>query len=290
MKKKSLLFFVLGIFLINFVSAFNGFNLGGYFDSSLIAWAALFLIFFIIINFTLKRTVFKKDTATKFGLTFSISVLIIYYLVKSGFDLESFSLGNLEIGRIIYPILPVLLVIGLIYLIYYLRRFTFLVLGILFILLSTSEFVYATTLLLILGIIFIIIWAILRLKRIWPPKWKTEEPRESRYKEPRERKKWWNREPRERREPNPEQPQRQEEEQKIIYERRRTLYDLRQKYGDYKFKIFNRGMKAQERKRILQAMYIIEKQLKKLGGSVPGKSPKQIEKRIRNNPKMWPIS
>ena len=68
--------------------------------------------------------------------------------------------------------------------------------------------------------------------------------------------------------------------------RKRTIYDLQQKYESYKFQIFRFNKTPHERRRILIAMQIIAKQLREMGASYPGQSPREIGATLKKSGKI----
>lgn len=67
-------------------------------------------------------------------------------------------------------------------------------------------------------------------------------------------------------------------------QRRRTIYDLQQKYRDYYMRIWNRGLSNHQRQRILQAMVLINNQLTQARANRPpgaSMAPRDIYRRLR---------
>jgi hypothetical protein len=103
MEKRGVLV-VLSLFLINFVSAqfdfgYGGFSLSNFFDSldpSTVTYILLFLIIFTLVFLAISRVnLFKNmkgepNTAASGVIAFSVSALIVYYLYRSGYNIESF--------------------------------------------------------------------------------------------------------------------------------------------------------------------------------------------------------
>jgi hypothetical protein len=177
MQKKSLSIF-LGIFLflllINFTSAYYyGFSRGGLsdilnrIDATTMILISVFIISFVLLNFSLSR-IFKGENKSTAGiLSFVISLLITYGINRSSFDFEGFFYDIGISGDILYSILP-LIIIGLI--IFMSIKWGFgktLFLSGLFII-GCSFFVYEKELIAIFGIILSIVGGILWHK--WPKK------------------------------------------------------------------------------------------------------------------------
>jgi hypothetical protein len=125
MDKRGVLF-VLSLFLINFVSAFNGyrFSLGEFFDRiepTTIVLVLVFIIIFGIIFYALSR-VFKdrydEPNVTLAGvISFALSALIIYGLYRYGFDLGDLFSGFGISEDLLYILLSILLIIGALFII-----------------------------------------------------------------------------------------------------------------------------------------------------------------------------
>jgi hypothetical protein len=178
MKKRVLV--ILGLFLINFVSAqffggygYSSFSLTNFFDSldpTTVTYVLLFFIFFTVIFLILskislfkgKRDHFGREEPNKAGagiVSFAISALIVYYMYRNGYNLESFFY---EIGfsgsflSLIFSILAVVIALFIIW------KFKvpgfFITLGTLFILVSLfTNLIYETGLAFMIGVILIII-------------------------------------------------------------------------------------------------------------------------------------
>src|SRR3989339_438789 len=161
MLRRCLLFLFLSIFLIHFINAsYNTFslenfaeNIFDFFDASTIILGSLLILFFIPVNFALRRY-FKNDSGA-----FCVSFLIIYLLNKSGFDFNGlfFSFGFSE--NLLYSILPIIFLIGFIIFIWYFS-FSALFLSsslILFILTIFTNFIYEKGAALVFGAILFLI-------------------------------------------------------------------------------------------------------------------------------------
>ncbi len=186
MQKKSLLFLILGIFLISFASAQiygNSFaGLGSIFDySSFIMYGGAFVIFFTFINFLLGRSVFKGDEAktTRAIISFAISAMSVYGLSTGNF-LSGFGtgyVGSFFVGDILPTIITIIFIAGIVFFIW---KWGFsnvlMVLGVLSILLSLTPLVYEQSVFFVLGIILLVIGLLLKFRE-WrnKRKWKDNE-------------------------------------------------------------------------------------------------------------------
>jgi hypothetical protein len=166
MKKEALLFFV-SIIAIGFVSSQNGLSdLLNQIDQSMVILFSIFIISFSLLFFALNKF-FKKNGSIAGVISVAISFLITYGVNKSGFDFNNFfssvgiSSGTLGI------VIPLILAAGTIYLIITLKRNSLFILGGL--LIFVSFFVYAKTLLIVVGVILIGIRIFLQIK--FPYKW-----------------------------------------------------------------------------------------------------------------------
>ncbi len=266
MQKKSLLFLILGIFLISFASAQiygSSLNLGSIFDySSFIMYGGAFVIFFAFINFLLGKSVFKGDEAktTRAVISFAISLMSVYGLSTGNF-LSGFGtgyVGNFFVGDILPTIITIIFIAGIVFFIW---KWGFsnvlMVLGALSILLSLTPLVYEQGVFFVLGIIFLVIGLLLKFKKPKIGGWK------------------WGKKSGQNLPP---------EQEKIIREqRRKSSGDLLQKYEYYKMGIFRTNLTSHQRRSMLRAMFIIRDKLKNLGVQQPGQSPEQIRTTLRNN-------
>jgi hypothetical protein len=174
---------LISLFLINFVSAqfFSGYNRFSFsdflrsIDPQIMILGGLFLIFFILIFYPLSR-VFKdsygQPNKTIAGiLAFIISTLIIYGINRFGFDIEGMFYGLGISGDLLYIILPIILLIGAIFIIWGFSRgrgiisgfvAVFLIFGALLTLLTLSTNIfYEKGLVLTIGVVMFLIGVIL---------------------------------------------------------------------------------------------------------------------------------
>jgi len=164
MKKRSLLltFLVIGLFLINFASAYYGgsslSDLLNQMDSSTIFLGAIFIIAFAFINYSLSKAVFRDNKTTAGIVAFCVSFLITYGINRTGFDFEGlfYNLGysiGLS-GDILYMVIFLVLIAGIVYLIWKFAKESLIIIGILSIV--ASFFTYKKIILIFLGLVLII--------------------------------------------------------------------------------------------------------------------------------------
>ncbi|MCX6750819.1 MAG: hypothetical protein NTZ83_05150 [Candidatus Pacearchaeota archaeon] len=127
-------------------------------DPNLIIYGLLFVIFFVFIQLVLSRSLKDKTSASIIALC--VSLLSIYGLSRTGFDISGifYSIGIND--NIIYNVIPFIILAGLIFLLWKVKmRFimTFLGIG----LMIGSFFVYEKTVVLIVGIVALVIGIIL---------------------------------------------------------------------------------------------------------------------------------
>lgn len=173
-----LLVFILALFSINFVTA--SFHYGGYslsdllntFDSSTVILLSIFAIAFILIFWPLSKF-FRESPLLAGIISFAISFLLIFEINRRGYNFAGF-FYNIGISEgILSVIVPLILLVGLIYISYskYEKRFrfhrAFLISGGLFIAISLTPIIYEKETTFILGFILsgIGIWLWRRGKR-----------------------------------------------------------------------------------------------------------------------------
>jgi|TARA_B100001971_G_scaffold172802_1_gene165533 tryptophan-rich sensory protein len=176
MQKNSLLIFILGLMLINFVSAYYNsysFSLGDFFDSidsSTMILGSIFLISFVLINFSLSR-VFKdqygnSNKSVSGMIAFIGSLLITWGINRTGFDYEGLFYSVGFSSDFLYMILPLVLLGIAIYIVWSSENFKrglaklFLIYGGGLFLLSFTEIVYEGFTAGFIGIVSIIIGAV----------------------------------------------------------------------------------------------------------------------------------
>lgn len=189
MKKEGIsLSLILIIAVTSFVSAYNGygFSIGDFFDSidpSTMILLCLFFIFTILIKLPLSRAkIFKKNdgttnTAMAGLLAALISLLMIYGIYKTGFDVEELLYGIGINEELLGVIIPIILILSFIYLIFKLKELTFLIFAGLFLFIALfTDWVYEEGTLLTIGIVSIAIWVICKAYKIIKGKKKARTP------------------------------------------------------------------------------------------------------------------
>ncbi len=168
MQKKMLIILLLGVFLISFVNAqFGGGSLSSLGDllntipSSTMILGAFFIIFFALIFFALSK-VFRDrygetNKAIASVVSLAASLLMVYGINKMDFDFEGFFFDIGISSDILYIAIPLIILVGLIFLFIKLRSKALFILGGLFILLSFTDLIYEKVFLLVIGIILIIL-------------------------------------------------------------------------------------------------------------------------------------
>jgi len=140
-------------------------------DADIMVLGLLFVIFFALINLALRKTL--KDRGTSGIVSFCASLLAVYGISRTNWDVSGlfYSIGISE--NILYTVIPFIIIIGLIFIFWRLRKdlgAAFMIIGV--ILIIASFFVYEKLLLMGVGIgLFIIglfLW--LRQRRIKKPK------------------------------------------------------------------------------------------------------------------------
>ena len=252
MQKKGLLFLLLGIFLISFASAQSSLDLGNIFDSSLIIYGGTFVIFFAFINFLLGRSIFKGDESktTRVVISLVISLMSVYGL-STGEFLSGFGtgyIGDIFIGNFLPTILTIIFIAGIVFFIW---KWGFsnvlMILGALSIIVSITNLAYEKNVFFVLGIIFLVIGLLLKFKKpkVGGSRWQRRQGRQT----------------------PPGTPGAPPQQQIIYQQRQRGIFDLKQKLHSYKFQYNAARNNPQRQKRMAQAMNIIAKKIKRLGGT-----------------------
>jgi hypothetical protein len=127
-------------------------------DPNTMILGLLFVIFFAFINFALYKTI--KNRGTSSIISFCVALLAVYGINRTSFDLTGIfsSIGISD--KLIYTIVPILILIGLIFMIWKLKLgWTFILVGIA--LIAGSFFVYEKSGVFIVGIVLIILGIII---------------------------------------------------------------------------------------------------------------------------------
>jgi hypothetical protein len=127
-------------------------------DTGTIILGLLFVIFFVFIQLILSRMLKDKNSASIIALC--MSLLSIYGISKTGFDLTEFFYGVGINDNIIYTIIPIIILVGLIYL-FWKVKLRFILTGAGIIMIVGSFFVYEKTTVLIIGIVALVLGLIL---------------------------------------------------------------------------------------------------------------------------------
>jgi len=170
-KRNLLLAFVLGLFLISFVSAsfhygYNNFSLSNLLynlDSSTMILGAIFIIVFAFANFSLSKFFKNKDGEPIKGtagiVSFVIAFLAIYGINRYGIDYEGFFYSIGFSGDLLFILLPAILLVGAIYILWtYNLAILFLISGVVFTALTIfTDLFYEKGLAFIIGVILILV-------------------------------------------------------------------------------------------------------------------------------------
>jgi hypothetical protein len=150
--KKWISFFIL-LSSISFVSAQNTFgDLLNQIDQTTLLLYAVFIISFSLLFFALSKF-FKESRAIAGLISAAIALLLTYAVNKSGLDIQGFVFGLGISQDALATAIPIVILLGSIFIIIKLAKNSLLVLGGLLIL--ASFFVYEQTALLVLGIILV---------------------------------------------------------------------------------------------------------------------------------------
>jgi hypothetical protein len=165
MKKGGILFTFLFVMLIKFVSAQYVFSLGDFFssvDSATLILGLLFVIFFAILHKLIFLRMFKGNVAVSVIVSFCISLLSIYGLYTSRWDLGGLFYGLGFSDDLLYIILLIVSLVLFLYLLLKKKlRFLFLGAGLLLIIASlATDFFYEWFTAFVIGVIFLILWFI----------------------------------------------------------------------------------------------------------------------------------
>jgi hypothetical protein len=172
MKKSAIIIFLLIFLSASAVTAQyygNSLSLGellSRIDSSTLILGSLFIIFFALIYFSLSKTIFSKEPALGGVIAFALSMLIIYGINKSDYDIEGFFYNLGVTSDVLYSIIPILLIIAIIFMgVKFGLGVVLAVVGGGFIILSFTDWIYEKTILFIIGAIILGIGVWLTLRR-----------------------------------------------------------------------------------------------------------------------------
>lgn len=128
------------------------------FNIELIGNIALFLIFFSLITWALRKTIFKDSKGTLIAISASASILAIYGLIKMNFSIERIMTNLNFSGTLQYNLIIISIILAIIFL---WRKIgigiTLIVLGIILFLAGILNLVYANASIGIIGAVFIVI-------------------------------------------------------------------------------------------------------------------------------------
>jgi len=175
---------VLSLFLINFVSAqfdfgYGSFSLSNFFDSldpSTVTYGLLFFIIFTLIFMAISRVnLFKNirgepNTVASGVVSFAIAALVVYYLYRAGYDLESF-FYDLGFSGNLFSLIAMIIVV--LFAVFIIIKFKFagffIVSGVLLMLISLfTDLIYERTAAFFIGLALLIIGVFLgKAARKW---------------------------------------------------------------------------------------------------------------------------
>lgn len=166
MKKGILLTFLL-VAMINFVSAQEISELLGSIDQSAMIIYGMFIIFFSLLFFALSKVIFKENRATAGIIAAVLSILIVYGINKSEFNVEEF-FSDIGISEgALSLVLSIVIIAGIIFIIIKFAKNSLVIVGGL--LIVGSFFVYEKIILITVGVILIVTRFFIK-KGIWEMK------------------------------------------------------------------------------------------------------------------------
>ena len=125
-------------------------------DPNTMLLGLLFVIFFALTNFLLSKTI--KERGTSGIISFCIALLAVYGLNRTSLDINGIFAGIGLSDTLIYSVVPILILVGLGFMIWKLKLgLTLVLVGILLIVLSFTDIIYMKTLVLIIGIVLLAI-------------------------------------------------------------------------------------------------------------------------------------
>lgn len=164
MNNKKFLFSLFTLILfISFTSAYYRSYYGSsiqdiFYNSSTIYYLLFFIILFGFFNYSLSR-IFKENRTTANIISFSLAALILYWFSRSDFSFDALFFNlNIIPENLLFIIVPLLFLVILIYTFSKLKKNTWLLFGILFLILGIFNVVYESLISILLGVLFILIW------------------------------------------------------------------------------------------------------------------------------------
>jgi type VI protein secretion system component VasK len=116
----------------------------------------LFCIFFALINFALVKTLKNKGTSSI--ISFCVSLLAVYGINRTNLSLSGFFTKIGLSNTLIYSVVPILIIIGLIYMIWKLKLSkTLMLVGIFLVIISFTPIIYTKSTVMIIGIVLFIL-------------------------------------------------------------------------------------------------------------------------------------
>ncbi len=152
--KKELTGILIFFLAISFVSAATLSDLLNQIDESTLVLYAIFIVSFVLLFFSLNKF-FKENRTTSGIIAAAISLLLVYFVNKNGIDVSGFLYDLGVSSDALMTILPLVILGGIVIAIIKLAKNSLLVIG--GALIFASFFVYAETLLLVVGITLVII-------------------------------------------------------------------------------------------------------------------------------------
>jgi hypothetical protein len=122
-------------------------------DQGTVILYSIFLLSFAILYFSLSKSLFKGNNTIAGIVAAIISFLIVYWENKSGFDFSGFFYNIGISSDMLMTALPIIIVIGAIFVIIKMKGASLYVFGAL--LIASSVFVYEGTIVIVLGVILI---------------------------------------------------------------------------------------------------------------------------------------
>jgi hypothetical protein len=125
-------------------------------DPNTMLLGLLFVIFFAIINFALGRTL--KNRGTSGIISFCVALLAVYGINRTSLNINGIFSGIGLSDKLIYSIVPIIILVGLGFMIWKLKLGrTLALVGLLFIGLSFTSLIYSKGILIVIGVVLIII-------------------------------------------------------------------------------------------------------------------------------------